>query len=142
MHSRSLFLTLAGLVALAPVPGWATPLDVFRWKARVLVVSAPSAADPRLATQIQWLHAREPGLRERDLVIVTLVGQKVEGRGHLDARPLRSATQLPADRFGVALIGKDGSEALRQSEPIKMEELFQTIDAMPMRRDEMARRKP
>jgi hypothetical protein len=37
-------------------------------------------------------------------------------------------------------VGKDGGEKLSSSKPLAAEKLFATIDAMPMRRDEMQRR--
>jgi hypothetical protein len=39
--------------------------------------------------------------------------------------------------FYAILIGKDGSEKLRSASAIDTEKLFGTIDAMPMRRQEM-----
>jgi len=55
---------------------------------------------------------------------------------------VRAALGLRPNTFGVALVGKDGFEALRQAEPITMNALFAAIDAMPMRRRELERRKP
>ena len=37
----------------------------------------------------------------------------------------------------MILIGKDGGEKQRWSEPVEPQEFFQIIDAMPMRQDEM-----
>jgi hypothetical protein len=59
----------------------------------------------------------------------------------LTAQSVRGAVGLPSARFGVALVGKDGSVALRQGQPITTRTLFAAIDAMPMRREEMRARR-
>ena len=116
-------------------------LEPYRWKSRLLVISAPDAGDPRLAEQVRLLDRQAPGVRRRDLVIIRVVGGQAlasDGKA-LQAREVRAATGLAAERFGVALIGKDGGEKFKGAEPISPDSLFQTIDAMPMRQDEMKR---
>ena len=49
---------------------------------------------------------------------------------------LRAA--LAVDGFEVLLVGKDGGVKLRQETPLSVDDLFATIDAMPMRQREMA----
>jgi hypothetical protein len=39
--------------------------------------------------------------------------------------------------FAVVLVGKDGGEKLRSTEPLRSRDLLDRIDAMPMRRREM-----
>jgi hypothetical protein len=134
-------LTVALAIALS---GWTvTPLASFKDHFRVLVVSAPSAANPTLARQDQWLMANGPGLKDRDVVVIRIIGDAVQAPGalKLDAQSLRQALGLRPANFGVALVGKDGDEALRQSAPITMTSLFTAIDAMPMRQRELQERK-
>ena len=47
---------------------------------------------------------------------------------------------VAADEFAAILIGRDGGEKLRASEPISAQELFGKIDEMPMRRRELRER--
>lgn len=106
------------------------PLAAYRWRSRVLVVSAPSASDAGLRAQREMLDAARAGGRERDLVILEAVGAGAE------AQRLRRRLTLPADRFRAVLVGKDGGAKLASDEPIPAARLFGVIDAMPMRRDE------
>ena len=62
------------------------------------------------------LSGHEAGISDRDLRVEYLTG---------------------ADEFAVVLIGRDGGEKLRRASPISAEELFATIDEMPMRRREL-----
>ncbi len=79
---------------------------------------------------------------DRDLVVIRIVGTAVDAPQNVkrDSQALREAVGLRADRFGVALIGKDGSKALSRTKPITTLSLFEAIDAMPMRRQEMKQR--
>ena len=96
---------------------------------RVLVVVA-RPGDPRVSVQHRLLDADPAALNERQVTIVDMVPQ--------DARA--ASLQLDADdeeAFTVLLIGKDGGVKLRRHEPVTIALLTRTIDAMPMRRQEM-----
>jgi len=54
-----------------------------------------------------------------------------------EARELRSAFSVADDAFAVILIGRDGSEKARWTEPVSAQEIFGKVDAMPMRQDEV-----
>ncbi|KAB1073032.1 DUF4174 domain-containing protein [Methylobacterium planeticum] len=109
------------------------PLAQHLWTSRVLVLSAPDAADPRLRGQREALASARTDAKARDLVVVEAVGPGAE------AETLRRRLDLPARAFRAVLVGKDGGAKLTASEPIAPQRLFATIDAMPMRRDEMRR---
>jgi hypothetical protein len=109
------------------------PLARDRWTSRVLVISAPARGDPRVTAQRAELDRARAGLTERDLVVREAFGDTPE------ARRLRAALGLPADRFRVVLVGKDGEAKRTETAPIPARALFETIDAMPMRRDERRR---
>ena len=103
------------------------------WQRRVLLIVAPRAGDPALAAQRRSLDGWDAGARERDLAIVQVIGDRVDGAGD-SAAALRRRFRLPAERFVAILIGKDGGEKMRSPRPIAPEILSETIDAMPMRR--------
>ncbi|MHB2210367.1 DUF4174 domain-containing protein [Methylobacterium sp. CM6257] len=124
-----------GFAVLAAGPSSAGPLDAYRDRARVLVLSAPDVADAHLKAQRAALRAVRPGLAERDLVVLEAVGTGP------DARALRAQLGLPAGSFRAVLVGKDGGAKLDAEEPVAPQKLFATIDAMPMRRAEMRARR-
>lgn len=111
------------------------PLAPHRWQARVLVVAAPDGNDARLQAQCEAVAAAQAGFTERDLVVVDAVGPGPE------AAALRRRLGLPEGAFRAVLVGKDGEAKITAAEPIPPERLFATIDAMPMRRDEMRARR-
>lgn len=109
------------------------PLARYRWSARVVVISAPGPDDASLIAQRAILAKAGTGLKERDLVILEAVGETRE------AVALRRRLGLPAGAFRAALIGKDGGVKRVEAAPLPVQDLYETIDAMPMRRDEMRR---
>jgi hypothetical protein len=109
------------------------PLARERWTSRVLVISAPEPGDPRVTAQRAALETARAGMMERDLVIREAFGDTSE------ARRLRAVLGLPADGFRVVLVGKDGEAKRTATAPIPADALFETIDAMPMRREERRR---
>jgi hypothetical protein len=57
-----------------------------------------------------------------------------------DGQKLRETYRVENDTFATILIGKDGGEKLRSSKAISVSNIFDEIDAMPMRQDEMESR--
>lgn len=109
------------------------PLAGYAWKARVLLVAAPTPDDARLCAQRDLFAAMRHGAAERDLALVEAVGDTAE------ARALRHRFGLAPDTFRALLIGKDGGEKLSSATPLGPDQLFPLIDAMPMRRSEASR---
>jgi hypothetical protein len=131
----ALALAVVGAMLMGAAPD---PLKPFQWKARVLVVSAPTRHDPGLRAEDAILSADASGQAERDLLVIRLVGD--QGPAGVDASALRERLSVSPDRFEAVLVGKDGTIVLRRRQPIALGELFDRIDAMPMRRDEIRRR--
>ena len=147
------FYGLALLFALTPalvLAAQSPPLDSLKDKSRVLLVFAPTDQTPEFQQQIATLNRHTRELQDRDLILIpvlTHVGQATTANTLRNAHtPIASDSQqvelrrrfhVPSGEFAVILIGKDGGEKLREREPLSPEKLFRTIDAMPMRRDEM-----
>jgi len=110
-------------------------LDALAWHNRVLLVFAPSEDDHRQREQHSIFIGHEAGFDERDLQVFTLIGEGAE------VSRLREKLHIAGQGFVVVLIGKDGGVKLRKSEPVSAEQLFRTIDSMPMRKQEIKQSK-
>ena len=127
-------LTLIALAAaLSAVPTKASTVAEMRWERRVLLVTASTADDPKAVVQRRIVGKIAGSGDDRDLVLVEVLGDRVRGAND-KAASLRKGYKLPADRFTVILIGKDGGEKRRSTNPMSAATLTATIDAMPMRR--------
>ncbi len=118
-----------------------TGLEAFRHQNRVLLVFAPSPDDPRCVAQKRLLFGASEGLGGRDLRVLYFFEQVLEHPE--DERFTAGAAKVLRERFRVTerfttlLIGKDGTEKARTREPVHPEDLFRTVDQMPMRQREM-----
>jgi Domain of unknown function (DUF4174) len=126
-------LLTTGLLAAA-VMAQTPNLYALRWNSRVLLLFAPNVNDRRLTQQKQMLESQSAGLKDRDLKVFEITGCSQSDE------QLRNKFHVKADSFAVVLIGKDGSKKLKHSEPADPNDIFQLIDSMPMRKDEMRQR--
>ncbi len=110
------------------------PLSRYRWTARVLVVISADPESADLAEQKRQIKSLKDGAAERELVVVQ------PPAGSAEVAALRMQFGLGNEPFLAVLVGKDGGAKLRAAKPITAQTLMATIDAMPMRQDEMRRR--
>jgi hypothetical protein len=131
----------AGVFAMTST--MAQGMESYQWKARPVLVFAASADTAAYRSQLQALRAAGGGLRERQIIVIGVSGNAVQavagGGARQSAANLRRAYGVPDGEFQVVLIGKDGGVKLRSREPVSPQELFQLVDAMPMRQQEMRR---
>lgn len=138
MMAGLLLLTAGQLVAqLAPPASVAGLLKVSRGQQRVLLLYAPAPNDARLRRQRQLLAADGPGLTARDLLVRELLGSQLSAA---DMRYLTQRLGVKTGGFALVLVGKDGGVKRLKTQPVAPKSLFSTIDAMPMRQQEMRRR--
>ena len=137
------FPAVSGLQAAAQVTGLTT-LDSLRDRARPLLIFAPKPDDPQLAIQLRTLDQHAAEVRDRDLVPIALPYNNPSPTAALlspaDSEAARRRFHVAPGDFTVILLGKDGGSKLRSSKPLSMERLNETIDAMPMRQDEVRSR--
>ena len=135
-----LALTLLAGGASAQVIGMTT-LQNLRDNSRPLLVFAPQPNDPQLQIQLRTLREHEAEAHDRDLVAIALPYNNPSPTAAQlspeEAEAVRRRFHVAPPDFVVILLGKDGGAKLRSSKPLSMEKLNETIDAMPMRQDEM-----
>jgi hypothetical protein len=115
------------------------------WKNRVVLAFAPSRDDATFSRFREAWREQHDGVSDRDLVLVE-VFELGESRAHgarlgaQDASTLRDRFAPPPGRTTFVLVGKDGGEKMRRRS-VELPEIFAAIDAMPMRRAEIARQR-
>ena len=146
---KAIFLT-TGLICL-PVPAMAADkhvepdLPANGWR---ILAACPNQGDifEGISPEVDWA-----GFKDRDLVILKLTdtdaqiiyksvwGMRGMRFSENNSAPLHQSSDCGAEDKYV-LIGKDGGVKRRWSGPLNVGDLFQTIDAMPMRQYEMRTR--
>ncbi|MEH1962281.1 MAG: DUF4174 domain-containing protein [Nostoc sp.] len=161
-NSVLIALTLTASIVLSPVSIAGTVqgsthtikmssfnLSSQKWKNRVLLVFAPSVDNQSYQQQMQLFNQHQNGFQDRDLVLVqVLATDKSYANGQLidesSAAKLRVGEARRRHRFGVdkenfrvILVGKDGGVKRSDTTPVPATAIFEQIDAMPMRQQEM-----
>ena len=116
-----------------------------KWQNRVLLVFAPSIANRDYQQQMQLFNQHQNGFTDRDLVLVRVLStDKSYANGQLidesSADNLRDRFGIDKDNFRVILVGKDGGVKRQDATPVQATAIFDQIDAMPMRQQEMQQR--
>ncbi|MBW4671995.1 MAG: DUF4174 domain-containing protein [Cyanomargarita calcarea GSE-NOS-MK-12-04C] len=117
-----------------------------KWKNRVLLVFAPSSDNSAYQEQMQIFSEEKAAFLDRDLVLVQVLatgesyanGQKIDENSAVE---LRDRFDVSKNNFRVILVGKDGGAKRQDTVPVKAKAIFNEIDAMPMRQEEMRLKK-
>jgi hypothetical protein len=117
-------------------------LNQFQWKNRLLFIFAPDKGDAFFQVLQSEISTHPYEISERDLVVFKIFEngpsyQEDIQIDHRTAAAIRTKFAAPLGNFTCILVGKDGGVKLRQNSQVKLEQVFDLIDAMPMRREEM-----
>lgn len=111
---------------------------------RTVIIHADSSSNADYCSQARTLLDSADGLRERDMIVVSIIGMEtakvlVGPEQHPRTQQPSASNQPTRNGFYVTLIGKDGQEKFKSDKPVDPELLFSLVDGMPMRRLEMRR---
>ncbi len=113
-------------------------LQDLQWQKRVLILYAPDKNNTLYVQQKKLLEAQRAGLAERDLVRIELFATEADAATKLF---LEGELKASSNAFSLLLIGKDGGVKYRTTTAAPVEEIFDTVDAMPMRQSEMKKQR-
>ncbi len=140
------FTILILLMILAPKNTMPMDFDQFQWKKRLLFLFAPDASHPIFRNLNSEIKKQKAEVEDRDLVVFEVLekGPSRMGRTQLDrqvADSMRNRFKAPQQKFTLILVGKDGGVKMRRHDPANLKEVFELIDSMPMRQNEMRQKK-
>ncbi|MGK7395790.1 MAG: DUF4174 domain-containing protein [Candidatus Cyclobacteriaceae bacterium M3_2C_046] len=119
------------------------PIANYHWENRILIIFTAKEANDILQEQLNHFENHQNGMNDRDLVIFKVFQDQGKGpQGNLSKKDIDQLYQRfqPQGKYTIVLVGKDGTEKLRQSTLLSKDKIFATIDAMPMRKAEMRRK--
>jgi hypothetical protein len=142
--TKRVLLLLAGLglsaalaAQTASSPSLAQTLRQSHWQKRVLLIGAPSASQADFQRQKQLLADASTQLKERDFLVLEVPYDRLPAA---DQQYWQKELGQSLTHFIVVLIGKDGGVKRTSVQPLPPADLFNTVDKMPMRRQEMRRK--
>lgn len=121
-------------------------LSDHKWKDRILIIQAADELSDKYGIQLKEFNDVEKELKERKLVIYEIVGDKykmTKYQNKISSYSWKKVSELIGDllnkddEFRVILIGLDGGVKLDRTTILKRKDLFNIIDSMPMRMNEL-----
>lgn len=125
-------------------------LDQYRWENRLLIIQSNDKNTTLYTNQIKELSNSAYELKERKLIVFEVIGDQYRiinfsKNNNIDKWKTtdKAFHKLlnKKDDVNIILIGLDGGIKLEKNKLLTKQELFNTIDAMPMRRAELRRKK-
>lgn len=146
MNKLSILPLALLLSCTGPTEAQAQDLSTYRWQNRVLLVLSRAENEQRATAQLAELAAAKEGLEERKLLVFQVLPEQYRQALLPNDQWHRATDVFQAHAldggFTVVLLGLDGGVKVRQSQVLTINELFATIDGMPMRRAELGRQRP
>jgi hypothetical protein len=120
------------------------PMDLtqFQWKNRLLLIFAPDENDSFFKKLQSEIIAQKAEVEDRDLLVFEVLGRgssriNTTHLNQVNVDSIRRRFSVPQRSFRVILIGKDGGIKLKRDDQTNLEAIFELIDSMPMRKDEI-----
>jgi len=121
-------------------------LEKHKWTNRVLIVKTVDAESNKYQEQIKEFTNSLEELIDRKLILYKIVNDgfiltnyknsALNSSGKISGKLAENVLDAK-ENFEVILIGLDGGIKIQQTKFLTKEHLFNTIDAMPMRQNEM-----
>ncbi len=113
----------------------------FIWEKRVLLLFTPDDGHARFQQQNQILSEVKDGMAERDMTTIRAMADGTltvdNTKQSIAATDFYQRYSVRENEFRVILVGKDSTVKLDKKSIVTAAELFELIDAMPMRQYEM-----
>ena len=142
----ALSLILMAFSLYVPKDALSMDLDQFKWKNRLLFLFASDGGNPVFQKFQNEIKLQTTEVEDRDLVVFEVLekGPSRMNRTQLDrqvADSIRNRFNAPRHKFTLILIGKDGGTKMKRHAQTRLKEVFELIDSMPMRKNEMRQKR-
>jgi hypothetical protein len=125
-------------------------LKEHEWKNRILIIKSSDIKSKKYREQLKEFRNSIEDLIDRKFILYKITGDdyvlidyensKLNNSGKISGKLTEEVLNQKED-FEVILIGLDGGIKLQRTKILTKEDLFKITDSMPMRRDELTRKK-
>ena len=106
------------------------------WKERVIIISGNEAARDMIKAQFQRFESQIQKLKDRKLVIYKCT-DKFCVYYNSKSKPKMINREQTSENFSISLFGLDGGKKFYSTKVIEPIVIFDLVDSMPMRRQEL-----
>ena len=135
MKRRTTLSLLAAGLTIGTLPASAASFAVERSSPYVLFMFAPDTANGPAVAQYEMLQKDGQAIQNANMVQIYVIGNtpvKMPPDGHTEeAANLRKRYHVDATAFRVVLLGENGAEKTRWSEPVQPQEIILHTNELP-----------
>ena len=140
------YLIMVALIICSTSETLSMDLTQFQWKNRMLFIFAQDGNHPLFKDLQSQVVAQKAEVDDRDLIVFEVPAQgparmNTNPLDQMEADSIRNHFAIPSDEFSLILVGKDGGIKLKRNDQVDLREVFELIDSMPMRQNEMRQKK-
>ena len=137
-----IFFILISLTVWTPRETLSMDLTQFQRKNRLLLSFAQDGNHPLFQDLQSQILAQKAEVDDRDLIVFEVPAQgparmNTNTLDRKEADSIRNHFAIPSDEYSLILVGKDGGIKLKRKDQVDLKEVFELIDSMPMRQNEM-----
>ncbi|AXT55771.1 DUF4174 domain-containing protein [Aquimarina sp. AD1] len=129
------------LLLLLPILSFSQDLDKHRWEDRLILVLADSYKNPKLVKQLKEFKNKSKSLEERKLIVYQITPTSyqtgIDKNTSTKSNAVYKEYNPSNEDFKIILIGLDGGIKLKSNKVLLSTQIFDQIDQMPMRRQEL-----
>jgi hypothetical protein len=123
-------------------------LKQHRWQDRVIIIKSNDRNNGKFKEQLRAFEDHNRELTERKLILYQIINESINYKDfetkknkifNISDFKDNEAVKKPTKDFEFILIGLDGGIKMRKEDVVSLNSLFKTIDAMPMRQNEIKR---
>ncbi|MET6989484.1 DUF4174 domain-containing protein [Sediminicola arcticus] len=137
-YSKSSAIVLFTLMVMGLPLLQAQEPSSFKWKNRLLLILVKTLSEDVYIQQMAELNAHKKGLNDRKLMVYQIQPNRytigLSDHNWQQSRQLYERNKKTKTPYEIILVGLDGGNKLRKTTFLSCQELFDAIDAMPMRR--------
>ena len=133
------------IILMAPLSTKAQDLADYQWQNRLVLILTEDSSNPDFQEQVRAFQAAEEDLQDLRIVVFQALPQRyIRGTQQLpnwiSGDQLYESYKSRGSSFEFLLLGLDGDIKLRRHRVVTLDELYELINTMPMRRAELRRR--
>ncbi|WP_170837157.1 DUF4174 domain-containing protein [Aquimarina amphilecti] len=126
---------------MLPIVSFSQDLDKHRWEDRLILVLADSYKNPKLVKQLKQFKNKSKSLEDRKLIVYQITPNSyqtgIDKNTSTKSNAVYKVYNPSNEDFKIILIGLDGSIKLKSNKVLLSTQIFDQIDQMPMRRQEL-----
>ncbi|WP_108802595.1 DUF4174 domain-containing protein [Aquimarina sp. Aq107] len=132
---------LVFLLLLLPIVSFSQDLNKHRWEDRLILIIADSYKNPKLVKQLKEFKNKSKNLQDRKLIVYQITPTSYQTGIDKNTSTKSSASykkyNASNEDFKIILLGLDGGTKLKSNKVLSSVQIFDQIDQMPMRRQEL-----